>query len=520
MPTYTATDRIIRSLTYTAVMPPSLFSYNITRAYPYGWVTPAVVVGGIIASILVSLISIGTSGYQLISIPSSNPNVTESTKTWFRRRLGVVLGSMQPTCASATIPLHATLYSNNTALPYELTQIAISGRPQGSLVYHNNPLQNCSISGVVINFEILQRPAESIGVQAQDAMVSCSAVCAVETSQGVAEVELSTSYDYVSNDYSSRGRTFNFLGRNATTQASLYWAESLLLMYWIELTISMIKANGNDDDGFYKGFVNLTQTHGGKAPSNREDVKSLDFFEPQCFFFPFSTSTITSVSYCGNEPNTTVAQLAAGPDSAVSPLPGIWIPADSLSKVMYYTVLADLGQTDPPYASILTDTELLSYFTENFTAIKASTQPGVKPWGMNIGVAESLAWRPFDQADEAVYDLKINPSTLATTYICQVPRLKPAGTLFVSVLIADLVLLRTIWSASKLVLDSLLLGRHPELKYCEGCSAATAGSHDQAATEGAPSTTKGRARGDYIELRSLDVGPSQGGEGMPSQRPA
>lgn len=191
----------------------SSFRYTLTRPYPFQWFTPVVLTGGLVAAVLVSFISVGTSGYELAAISSSNPNQTESSaKTWFSRKFGTIFGNTGPSCDSATIPVDSVLYTTNRALPYTLTAVTIDGVTQGSIVYHNNPLKNCKVNSISMNFETVERPAENIAIQQQDAMVACHIDCQVDTPQGVADVELRTTYDYLQNDPSISQRYTIFPG--------------------------------------------------------------------------------------------------------------------------------------------------------------------------------------------------------------------------------------------------------------------------------------------------------------------
>ena len=485
----------------------SIFSYNLSRSYPFRWFTPVVIVGGILATILVSFLSVGTSGYQLVSISSADPNITESERTWFGRGLGSIFGSMQPSCVSTTIPLNTILYTNNSALPYTLAAVSTIGADntlitQGSLVYHNNPLENCTISDVQIKFNNVERSANSIATQVQGASLYAHLGCTVEADQGVAMVNLTASYDYLPDD--NNRQVMTFVGRNATTQASLYWGESLLLMYWIQLTDALITENRQREDGFYKGTAKFPMS--SMALSETAHAKSLAYFSsPACYFVMLGDSGTDVIGgYCQDP---TVAELAEGAYNGdlrnlTRPLPNIWIPADTLSKVLVSTVLADLGQVDSAPDNILANKDLLTYFTQNFTAINASLATD-RPDGQNINLDLNLAYLPFSENDATKYDLRITPSTLATNYICQVPVLKPAGSLIVAVLIADLVLLQTIWRVFKLVTDHVLVKRYPELQYCEGCRQKdhTAIGLERISSPSG-SSTKSLTSGGYEQLRS------------------
>jgi hypothetical protein len=445
----------------------SIFSYNVSRSYPFRWFTPVVVVGGILIASAISVLNISTSGYQLVSVSSSDANTTEAETTLFSRSLGTLIGrGLRPVCASTTIPLGTVMYTNNTAFRYTLTDVSIinedgSLKHQGSLVYHNNPLKNCTLSGTQIEFEGLQRPALNIARQMQGASTLTRVGCNVETLQGTMAINLTVAYNYLPDDQAFYNTQYTFLGRNTSTHASLYWGGSLLLMYWLSLTNAFYIENLDSGSEFYKGSILLSRNK--SLPSEAADVESLDFFTKlECYFIPFSNTSI--------EKNLKFNQSSSLSDlSHASQLPGIWTSVDALSKTLYYTILTDLGQVDAPYINMLTDVGLLTYFTSNFTAINASVSRDKHPWGENLGTDPALASAPFTVASAALFDLRVNPSVLTADYLCQVPQLKPTSSLVISVLIADLVLLQTIWHVFKLVIDQLLGRRHPEMRFCEGC---------------------------------------------------
>jgi len=73
-----------------------------------------------------------------------------------------------------------------------------------------------------------------------------------------------------------------------------------------------------------------------------------------------------------------------------------------------------------------------------------------------------------------------------------VPRLKPIGDIFISVLLADLVLLQAAWKLFVLLVDKILVHRHPEARYCEGCLESQQDtSDDMSKVVHAPSSQKG-----------------------------
>ena len=64
--------------------------------------------------------------------------------------------------------------------------------------------------------------------------------------------------------------------------------------------------------------------------------------------------------------------------------------------------------------------------------------------------------------------LQATPSTISTNYLCSVSKMKSRGNLFISILLADLVLLNTIWVLYSLIVQRFFV-RSPTANYCEGC---------------------------------------------------
>ena len=68
-------------------------------------------------------------------------------------------------------------------------------------------------------------------IDSEKAFITCS----IQGDEGVVYFNLTTEYDYVpstaqfpTGNYSTQVGLFNFITRNATTKASLWWGESLL----------------------------------------------------------------------------------------------------------------------------------------------------------------------------------------------------------------------------------------------------------------------------------------------------
>ena len=162
--------------------------------------------------------------------------------------------------------------------------------------------------------------------------------------------------------------------------------------------------------------------------------------------------------------------------------PNVWLASDSLAKSFYSTIMTDLGQTTAT-PNILLNATVLQYFTQNFTYMQNSTvnaQPG-----------------PANDSYEALKDqtgpLNTSTAVISTKYLCQVPRRKSTGTIFVSILVADLVFMQALWKILNLCSVAWLTHKDPKGKqesclstdalkgltlaiianYCSGCAKQT-----------------------------------------------
>lgn len=157
--------------------------------------------------------------------------------------------------------------------------------------------------------------------------------------------------------------------------------------------------------------------------------------------------------------------------------PNIWTKADSLAKAAYSTILVDLGQKAASKSNILSDTKLLTRYTKNFSTARMAN--------LRSGPAKDS----YSTLRETTGSLGIAPSVIATTYICQVPRLKPAGNLIVAIIVADLVLLQAVWQLYKISAEFYLGKTNRETAPCERCSGV--GQVDDAVPPSVPSLESG-----------------------------
>ena len=442
----------------------SIFTYNITRSYP-SYVTPLVLVSFFLFTILFSFLNFVSTGYTLVVVESSNPNATVQSRVWMRNWPSFLTNRVQPTCESVNLPIGSNFFTNQTALRYTLTdvwqpQAGGAGAGYGiapSLSYYNNVIENCSVNSVEIDLSALDRSASQLAYSEWGAVVRSYATCTILAESGTTNFNLTQEYDYVPSDLSfSQLYTFlgtNFLARNKTDRASLYWGESIMSMYWAYTTRQMqdirVNQTSNGLPGIRKGTLYFYKND-DRSVTNMTDP---NFFEVDFRFIVDQGlgdfSIIYPATFGQYEDYTNIANLMTAES-----YPNIWQSADTLAKASYSTVLADLGSAAS--SNILIDSDYLSYFTSNFSEARhniANAYPG--PSTTSYGTAGSGP-------------LGTTPSVISTKYLCQVPQRKSSGNLFVGVLVADLVFLQALWFLFKLAFDIFYLRGRPATNYCDG----------------------------------------------------
>ncbi|KAF5569722.1 hypothetical protein FPANT_13868 [Fusarium pseudoanthophilum] len=265
--------------------------------------------------------------------------------------------------------------------------------------------------------------------------------------------------------------------------------------------------NDTDVPPIYKGHISFMKRQ--KVVPSVHDIKALGFFQVTCFFVPFSNNGVSpNVYYCSREKmNNThlIEQLSRADDSdQLMPLPGIWISADSLAKAFYFTILPDLGQTDSR-PNILDNVELLTHSTKEYEAIRYRTPI----WGDNLRVntTEGLAHRAFNSKKSSRNNLRVEPSVISTTFLCQIPRLKSRPTLIVSVIINTIVILSALWRLDQFLTNAILSRNDPEIMNCAGCAAASKEENDAMYLSGQSSQISATPSGDeaiYTSIQQSD----------------
>jgi hypothetical protein len=205
-----------------------------------------------------------------------------------------------------------------------------------------------------------------------------------------------------------------------------------------------------DQPGIKKGMIYFVPT------GSVDRVADIDFFTLRYRFIEAAKNHEDYKNIWSNKEEE--KPYYAGELNRQSARPNIWMPADTLAKATYSTVLADLGQSEIP--NIFTNETSLEYYTANFTSIRKHLK----------GNGFSPEHDPFDAQRSASGPLRIVPSVIRMRYFCQVPQKKSIGNLIVSVMIADLVLLQAAWQLFKLLTEWLVTRKDRNAMCCAGCA--------------------------------------------------
>lgn len=143
----------------------------------------------------------------------------------------------------------------------------------------------------------------------------------------------------------------------------------------------------------------------------------------------------------------------------------MWTQASTLAKVFYSSILIGFGQSDSPTSNILLNATTLATYSERMPTVLTYENAYNAPPGPANGT--------YAKEGHLTGSLGATPSVIATQYLCQIPVRRSWGSLFVAVLLADLVFMQTAWKLLNLITTQVLLKKHPEGEFLSLFSRAT-----------------------------------------------
>ncbi|KAH8884147.1 hypothetical protein GQ53DRAFT_830071 [Thozetella sp. PMI_491] len=419
----------------------SYFGYSLARKYPFKWFTWAAAIGGILLTGLISALNVALAGYNTEVLYSTDPNATESEVFWYDRftyvwtnkvsssrecRIPCDLTTDEPkpssTCQSTNIATGSTLYTSTLNFPYTITGIRsrVGERwvSTPSIPYHNEVMSSCRVGAIKMTTQ--SDPSEYIGdrwiydvwLSQLESLVQCNSSTAIW--------DLSFTWK----------EHFAATEADRKTQASIRWGQTIVTEYFYDTQAQLRKLHDSWDTKALVLDDTLDRYYLMAAQSSDGGSLSISFF-----------IAIKSG-----------AVVAVGPTDPL--FANLSTPFRRLATSMQATIMADLGQNG---SNLLTDPKLLQNYTADF---------GFHD-NKNSTAGDGSYFNLTDQG--VTGPLGVNASAFYAQYLCQVPRLKPAGSLVASVLLANLVYLAAAWRLLNWGAVTWLERQDKNAMFCQGC---------------------------------------------------
>jgi hypothetical protein len=136
----------------------SLFSYPLSRPYPFAWFTYVVAIGGTICAVLFSFVALAADGYNLDLEYVLDLNGTLDRSYWFDKAPFSWISKTSVSCQPELLTTGATYFTSNLGFTYTLDKLwregssGIQHRILPAVAYQNALLEDCQVMTVEIEF--------------------------------------------------------------------------------------------------------------------------------------------------------------------------------------------------------------------------------------------------------------------------------------------------------------------------------------------------------------------------------
>ncbi|OHE99469.1 hypothetical protein CORC01_05269 [Colletotrichum orchidophilum] len=452
----------------------SWFSYPISKPYPFRWFTPVALVGGLILTVLFSLVNLSANGYYLKPLYTSDPNGTEAyaNAQWFRKTPFNWRSDVQAECQPRLLAIGDSFFTSNLGFRYIIKTISDSSTSSRStLNYKNNTLQHCTPKQIVLKLKKVDTavpPSPSWWLSWTDSTMEATVDCTIMTDDGPVNITLVTEdtgegdhdYSYVIED-------------DYRTHASVWWGTRLLNAYWNGVMTAA--SNMTEIDGFKSYVVRTAFTYTTK--SLREDIRSDTFFD----LYWWMANADATILHTNMKEN-------------LQDYNSDWYGSPALTeglhcaKILFSLLSLDLGNCHSP--NLLLDDRGLQY------AILAPDDHNRDPGQLLNGSTSQLygadrfnmipvpgsndtdnglvtLMESYDAFQPLMGPLTCKNATVVSQYLCSVPQQKSWGVMLFAILLADLVFLQAAWKILTWTADGLVSKANTEAMSCQGCQTKT-----------------------------------------------
>ncbi|KAF3763389.1 hypothetical protein M406DRAFT_74006 [Cryphonectria parasitica EP155] len=414
----------------------SWFRYPLERPYPFRWFTPLFTGMAVVAAVFFTFMNIAADGYTQKVVYTTDPNSTLHQHHWYMDAPWSWISTAQFSCQSPGISIGSPYYTSNqetasytvtsmntTLMPDEAAVYAgLTAQSLGITTYMNNTLRDCSMGHMQVIFTSGQEPSSAV-LQIQTGPVYCY----IETDQRV-NITVQQSFS---------GTEFLFEQRSSLSQYLVY---NFMKQSYTVLLDAIQAMNST------AGYTGTTLAHNltrllSKAlqTSDISDITSDDFFTVSILSPGASESLVSS----SNNNTDTPFPLAQGEPRDVSML------LDAFAKSYYSAVMWDLAFDDSNAFLNETATQYLQAAINDASGSEAISNGNLSILGSS--------------------ELQGTPAQFSVQYICSVPRQKDTGSMIVSVMVSDIVLISAFWKIFDWIARRYLRSRDPNWNICPGC---------------------------------------------------
>lgn len=160
---------------------------------------------------------------------------------------------------------YGLVYTVNNLEPMQST----SNVATPSILYLNNPLDDCTINSIKVEMEMHSRTAQQVAWSRWGPSLFAAISCSITNEKGPLRFNITAEYELVppnavkqafaSNETSwskaAAQNMFQFLKSNNVEDPAMWWAESLMSYSWVNAAQQMENYNGGLDTPIQKGTI-------------------------------------------------------------------------------------------------------------------------------------------------------------------------------------------------------------------------------------------------------------------------
>ncbi|PNP82744.1 hypothetical protein FNYG_03975 [Fusarium nygamai] len=465
----------------------SWFSYRITRPYPFRWFTPVAIAGGLILTVLFTIINLASSAFYLKPIFTDDPNgTTTQSVRWFMKAPLNWDNNMKVKCQPKILSVGDRVFSTNLGFQYSVKALTSSDddldfrKTYPSIAYLNNTLEDCYLTKLDINLRKSDaRASNSWWLSWITTFTEATASCNVMTSEGLVNITLGVEYtgqsdhiyDYVIED-------------DYKTHASTWWGTRLLNIYFTGILSTMSQTQDLGDDSYWMtGGITFTTNPtikdirdpklfnlaGWFLSSDGFIQNEREFLLPTKYFLYLRPEALNDLSFIKTDPKNQF-------------VPVVW---ESLhyTRILHSLIAVDLGNKNTP--NLLLDEKNLRYAIlppddpnrKNGSFLNGSSLTGqatryaqIPKLGVPLPPTDKnlvLLNETYDMFASKMGPLGSKNATIVSQYLCSVPQSKSPGVMLLAILLADLVFLQAAWVIYNWIAGSMLSSS--QMQTCQGC---------------------------------------------------